>query len=115
MPLQRTRSRASLGRSPLNGGSLGCGASSKPGRERVAPAAEVQRGRRLTVGEHAPDAPRAPGASPRIFESGGAPAGQMRASMSPPPNMPLQRTRTPRFARRGSPLNGGSLGHGSVP
>jgi hypothetical protein len=28
------------------------------------------------------------------------------------PNMPLQRTRTPRFARRGSPLNGGSLGVG---
>jgi hypothetical protein len=109
MPLQRTRSRALLGRSPLNGGSLGCESDVQRCRGEVSPAAEIRRGATVAFAEHAPGAPRVPGASRSFVETGGAPAGPMRASMSPHPNMPLQRTRTPRFARRCSPLNGGSL------
>jgi hypothetical protein len=110
MPLQRTRApRFARCGSPLNGQQLGRGASFEPGRHIVDPAAEGQRGGRVTVSEHAPDAPRVPDPSPRISGSGGAPAGQMRASMSPLPNMPLQRTRSRALLGR-SPLNGGSLG-----
>jgi hypothetical protein len=110
MPLQRTRSRALLGRSPLNGGSLGCTSRWLRCRPQVSPAAEERAGLVLGRGHHAPDAPPVPGASRLSSTAGGAPAGLMQATKPRQPNMPFQRTRAPRFARRRSPLNGGSLG-----
>jgi hypothetical protein len=109
MPLQRTRSRASLGRSPLNGGSLGCESDVQRCRDDVSPAAENRPGAAITLGVHAPGAPRVPGALLARGTARGAPAGQKLASMWPQPNMPLQRTRSRALLGR-SPLNGGSLG-----
>jgi hypothetical protein len=109
MPLQRTRSRASLGRSPLNGGSLGCESHVQRCRDDASPAAEYGPGASATLGVHAPGAPRVPGPSPQSVVSGGASAGRILASMWPHPNMPLQRTHSRALLGR-SPLNGGSLG-----
>jgi hypothetical protein len=109
MPLQRTRSRALLGRSPLNGGSLAGGS----GLQRflsTGALAPVERLRdRIRLGRNAPGAPRAQGGVPASQTGGGAPAGLTQAINAPPSNMPLQRTRSRALLGR-SPLNGGSFG-----
>jgi hypothetical protein len=109
MPLQRTRSRASLGRSPLNGGSLAGGSGFQRFLSAGAAAAVERLRDRLLLGRNAPGAPLAWGEAPASDVGGGAPAGPTQAINAPPSNMPLQRTRS-RASLGRSPLNGGSLG-----
>jgi hypothetical protein len=75
-----------------------------------APAAVERLRDRFLLGRNVPGAPQAPSGVPASETGGGAPAGPTQAMNAPPSNMPFQRTRAPRFARCGSPLNGQQLG-----